>query len=278
VAATPLLTLAEAHRRSQAQLLAALERYIKTSLRVSVRSDRDLQPLVDRWIATVLPTILAYRARSEALARVAYTDSRRIGAPAAAPFELPGSDPIPPDAVAISLRATSLAVLLDDLNRRQLDIVAAVEDASIQAAGAAVRHALNGGRAFMARAVETDPAVVGWYRVTKARPCSFCAVLASRGAVYREDSFEASDPRWIGDGEEKVHDHCACTLAPLYGRAQAIPDASLGYTELWYASLKANEKDVIAGRAREVGQRFSGKDALNSFRRRYEAMYPEVAS
>jgi hypothetical protein len=261
VAATPLLTLAEAHRRSQAQLLAALERYIKTSLRVSVRSDRDLQPLVDRWIATVLPTILAYRARSEALARVAYTDSRRIGAPAAAPFELPGSDPIPPDAVAISLRATSLAVLLDDLNRRQLDIVAAVEDASIQAAGAAVRHALNGGRAFMARAVETD-----------------CAVLASRGAVYREDSFEASDPRWIGDGEEKVHDHCACTLAPLYGRAQAIPDASLGYTELWYASLKANEKDVIAGRAREVGQRFSGKDALNSFRRRYEAMYPEVAS
>lgn len=49
-----------------------------------------------------------------------------------------------------------------------------------------------------------------WRRVTDGKPCGFCAMLASRGPVYRSEA----TARGAGG---RYHDHCGCTVEPHYG-------------------------------------------------------------
>lgn len=228
-----------------------------------------LRALAEDWVQRMLPLVLAYRARSAALAQLSYGQQRSLVV-GDVDFAIPDADDLPIEALVTSLLVTSFDEYAIDRFERGLEHDAALERSATTVAGAAARHALDGGRTVMRNAIDRDRVTVGWYRVTKDGCCSFCAVLASRGAVYRQDSFDDSDPRFMGGGEEKVHDHCACTLAPLFSREQPVADRNLEYQALWYDSIKASEEDVAKGRARRIGQTFSGKDALNAFRRRYE--------
>ncbi len=83
---------------------------------------------------------------------------------------------------------------------------------------AGMRHVSNGGRDAMDEVIRQDKRVVGYVRVTRDNPCFFCAMLASRGPVYEDQSFADSDPRFQGPGDQKVHDGCGCSLVPLYSR------------------------------------------------------------
>ena len=58
-----------------------------------------------------------------------------------------------------------------------------------------------------------DPESVGWRRVSSGG-CSFCRMLASRGAVYRQDTARFAS-----------HALCGCTAAPVF-RGQDGPEAS----------------------------------------------------
>ncbi|MFC8531928.1 hypothetical protein [Nocardia sp. NPDC057227] len=80
----------------------------------------------------------------------------------------------------------------------------------------AARIALDGGRRVVQRAVDLDQEAIGWARVLNASPCYFCALLASRGAVYKADSFASADGRFDGDGIAKTHDKCRCGMRPVY--------------------------------------------------------------
>jgi hypothetical protein len=92
--------------------------------------------------------------------------------------------------------------------------------------GTASRIALDGGRTTTLDTVVTDPVAVGWYRVTDGKPCAFCALLASRGIVYKENSFVTSDVRFTGPGEFKVHNDCGCSVAPAFTRDHQVPSVS----------------------------------------------------
>lgn len=128
--------------------------------------------------------------------------------------------------------------------------------------GTATRIALDGGRTTTVETVKHDPVALGWYRVTDGNPCAFCALLASRpalkhqdgslrrGALYKQDSFEASNAKFDGPGEFKVHDHCGCSMAPMFSQNQELPKTSQLAAEIYQ-------------------QRGSG-DALNAFRREWE--------
>lgn len=129
------------------------------------------------------------------------------------------------------------------------------DESFTEASGAATRHVLTGGRQSLLTLIENDTRAIGWIRVTDGDPCSFCAMLASRGAVYKEDSFSQSDPRFTGPGEFKVHDSCACTMEVVYSRQAAWPGRGDEFYRMW--------RDNIEGR-------FSGKDARNAWRRLYE--------
>lgn len=95
-----------------------------------------------------------------------------------------------------------------------------------QVRGAAVRLSALGGREVV-RSV-ADGKRIGYARVTGYDPCYFCAILASRRAVYEEDSFDESDARFTGWGTVKVHDSCVVGSTQIAG-----PSVEAG-TRRWY--------------------------------------------
>ena len=136
------------------------------------------------------------------------------------------------------------------------------QDASlVEAAGAAMRQVRVGERQTLLRTVAADTRTKGWIRVTDSDPCAFCAMLASRGPVYKKDSASRSDPRFAGPGSAKVHDNCACTLEPVYATDTGWPGRAKEFQKLW--------NDNIRGR-------YSGRDAINAWRRLYEARQREA--
>lgn len=127
---------------------------------------------------------------------------------------------------------------------------------AVKAAGASARLVQLGGRSAAIETVRRDPVAVGYVRVTRGGCCGFCAMLASRGPVYRsKDTFKESDARFVGFGEIKVHDSCQCSFRPVYNRSfSEWPDNNLTFSDLWYASTKG----------------LSGKAAQNAFRHAWE--------
>ena len=120
----------------------------------------------------------------------------------------------------------------------------AKDTALVQASGAAVRQVANGARYATIELVEQDPYTDRFARVTDGNPCAFCAMLASRGAVYltkESASFEA-------------HDHCQCHVIAVHD-AGDIPQLNRDLQRLWNANIQ--------------GQ-FSGEDARLVWRRLYE--------
>jgi hypothetical protein len=90
--------------------------------------------------------------------------------------------------------------------------------------GTATRIALDGGRSTVVDTVKADPVAVGWYRVTDGQPCAFCALIASRGVVFKKDTVDF-----------KTHNDCGCFGAPAFSRNQQLPElnriAAQVYTE-----------------------------------------------
>ncbi len=141
------------------------------------------------------------------------------------------------------------------IERKMLEVNRKVAE---QAAAAAVRHVRNGGRSAEDLAVAKDGVALGWMRVTSPGACYFCAMLASRGPVYKDDSFAASDVRFSGkpgSGDYKVHDSCGCDLRAVYSRdREEWTEEAISFEELWRSSTRGS----------------SGNDAVNAFRRVYE--------
>ncbi|MEI5522533.1 hypothetical protein WB388_18180 [Streptomyces brasiliscabiei] len=137
-----------------------------------------------------------------------------------------------------------------------------MNDAGALAASAADRDALMGGRDLLEAASRADRAVIGWARITAPNPCAFCALLASRGAVYRSEwaasfrgqlgrtgavdrpaGWESWTPeqlaRWeAGRGIQRYHDNCHCTVVPIYSREDWLPEESQAFRELYEESTR----------------------------------------
>ena len=125
--------------------------------------------------------------------------------------------------------------------------------ALVQLTGAATRLAQLGGRSTIDRTVHESKVIVGYRRETRAHSCYFCAMLASRGSVYKsKESATVRDAR--GGGSKRFHDHCHCTTEPLYGHQDEPAHV---------ADLSARWTEVTAGK--------SGDDAVNAWRAAYAA-------
>lgn len=106
--------------------------------------------------------------------------------------------------------------------------------------------ALDGGRDTIRAGIRRDRRVIGYQRVTDGNPCYFCAMLASRGPVYRKDSF----------GNAKVHIGCGCSLEPVYSRDTQWVGQAREYADI-YANVTpgANQTVVAAFRQAYDAQR-----------------------
>lgn len=110
-----------------------------------------------------------------------------------------------------SRRSSRVSVEVTEDNRRDPEVVKVIAD-KVQAV--AERHARMPSREALTDAVESDDdddgPEIGWARVlTGAESCGFCAMLASRGPVYKSKK-SASDAGGV-DGKA-YHDNCDCEV------------------------------------------------------------------
>ncbi|MEU6056977.1 hypothetical protein [Streptomyces sp. NPDC047097] len=123
-----------------------------------------------------------------------------------------------------------------DEGRPAREVDQAREEAHRQAgarqAAAAERLVNNGARSLVWHHAGRDRRVVGYIRLSRSgTPCGWCAMLISRGPVYRSRASAE-----YGDGD-KYHDNCHCTAEPIYSREQyggsPLYDLNRRYEVLW---------------------------------------------
>ena len=126
-----------------------------------------------------------------------------------------------------------------------------------KAQGSVTRMVLDGGRATVLSNVEADGGCIGWARQARSGCCAFCAMLASRGAVYKTRD-RAATKGFVGASESaedrKYHAHCDCQAVPIYSTGQALPPNSGEFKDLWAQSTRG----------------YRAGDKLNAFRRAFE--------
>lgn len=199
-----------------------------------------------RFVLLVAAVVHRYGLASGSLAAQTYT-AERTAAGAGTPFRVALAPLPPPDQIAATVGWATAPVRAEQpdlgLARTQLE-------------GAVDRLVLDVGRRTLTDAVSQDRAAKGWARLTRPGACSFCRLLATRGAVYKSDRTAGRDAsaRFVGEGEFKFHNHCHCYVEPLFTTyeptAQARADLAL-------------YKQVTKG--------LSGVDARNAFRRAVES-------
>ena len=222
--------LTEAHRLAQARLGA-----VTVSQMLTVWPLLDVAALDDtfpQWLRAAVPIIQSNRAASSRLAANYYRIFRTVTLGLdAGTFTPPVAGPASVDAITGALVVTGPATVKRALTRG-LTVDQAAALAQTESARAAMYHSLNGGRDTIVEAVKADPQALGWARAASGEACQFCAMLASRGPVYSEDSagFEA-------------HPGCTCTAEPAYSRDDPWPTGSRDYQRLWNDSQRGLPRD-----------------------------------
>lgn len=147
-----------------------------------------------------------------------------------APTLVPASD-LPVEQIQTALRVTSLVAYRRSLGAG-LEPQQAEQSALVQVSGSIARAVADAARE--AAAESTIASGGRWSRVTNPGACSFCRMLAGRGAIYRSETNFAS------------HDHCGCSLISEFGVSGPVPyvpsaknisDADRARVRAW---LKAN--------------------------------------
>ncbi len=138
-------------------------------------------------------------------------------------------------------------VTIKTARRKGATVAKAAETGFVSSAGAVKRLVLSGGRETLMETAAADPAAHGVARATDGDPCHFCAMLASRGAVFVSEASAAFKP----------HDACGCVPEIAYGGSSVYTPPGRGqeFADLWASSTKG----------------LSGKAARNAFRRAYDA-------
>lgn len=204
------------------------------------------------WLSANVNLIKRYRARSQAIALRYYQRARGMDAGASLP-ELPPIHQASDETLVKNLLDRSAGVY-KKARLSGLDELEAEERARAATEASGTRLVLNGGRKAVNETGKSDRDAIGWMRVSDGNPCpEFCAVMVSRGAVYRsrKTAGENANDRFVGAGMFKFHDNCGCTVAPVFTRSEFMSPEASRLRKLW--------DETTAG--------LSGADARNEFRR-----------
>lgn len=227
---------------------------------------RSLQGLVALWRAVdpadLKNTIGVFTEAATLLAANGFEDSATVAARYITQFRAAegasGTLALPraqrPDRIAIAadLRGAALKGIIDG-RRAGLSTPGAARAGLARVTGALAKQVLTGGWMTILNAVQQDPEVTGWTRVTSGDPCAFCRMLASRGQVYKSEK----------SADFEAHGSCACTPEPVYSGPQ-LADAPTRQARVFRV-----EYATAQTWAKESGTLSSGtsNDALNNYRR-----------
>lgn len=227
--------LTDAHRQAQARLRNRM-----------LLGLRPLWPLLEwpgldqsfpTWFRAVAPIVLDHRLDSVAVAATYLRGFREAE-------EVPGRLHVVPapelelQTLEMVLRLSSVVAartfaraggltggLVDQvMPSRRITAAQAMKRAEVRAIGAAGRLVLAGGRETVTETALQDDEVVGVARATDGSPCAFCAMLATRGPVYKRRTVGGSDRAFVGTRSRiKVHDHCGCQPEEVFRRSAWTP-------------------------------------------------------
>jgi hypothetical protein len=229
--------LTDAHRRAQSRLAAQVAAQVAAGWRLL--DPEDLDRTVDGWLRVMVPLVTAQASVSARLA-ARYLEAFRQAEIGVGGFSPVVASPPPPAAITTSLTVVG-PVAVKQAMVRAVPLARAVQVAMAAVAGEAVRHTLAGGRSTVLESVAADRRAQGWARAPSGSPCAFCAMLASRGPVYREES-----------ADFEAHGGCQCTAEPVYDQDRySWPSGASEFRRQW--------DEVTAG--------LGGDDAVNAFRR-----------
>lgn len=219
---------------------------------------RDLLPLWSMWTAAdpdsyrtfvaVAASLVVGGHDQSTVAAAAYWERFRVAENASGTVGAMRVDPPERARIAAALRATGLDATLRGI-KAGFSPQAAQQNALVDVSGSVGRMVLRGGNDTLVASVDLDGTAVGWARVTSGSPCAFCAMLASRGPVFKTDR----GARFV------AHDHDSCTVEPHYDGAE-WPGRAREFRAQWRQAQR---------QAREAGEldRGTANDALNAFRR-----------
>ena len=133
----------------------------------------------------------------------------------------------------------------------------AIDTMAVNLTGSSATLVLEGGRETVRNATDTDEAAIGWLRVPDADPCSWCSMLASRGAAYRDASTagRGKSDAFVGEGLFKWHDHCGCNAVPVFSADDPRLRAADDLYDQWLRETQGH----------------SGKNAVAAWRRYWES-------
>lgn len=232
------LALAAQQRHLQLAVRASLLRKLVPTWRI-MNSER-LDQTLPVWLAAAIPLVQDARRTSAGVAALHLRQVRAdAGVDGTVPLQFASVAPV--DQLMASLTATSIATVRAAFGNGQ-NVTQAMNSGFVASAGAATRIALQGGRDTIIDTVQADDKAIGWERVTSGDPCAFCALLASRGGVYRGEA----------SADFEAHDHCSCSAEPIYGGSLAPTGKAAEWDQLY--------QDQAAG----------SSDQLLDFRRAYE--------
>lgn len=206
VAGASSLTIAASARAVQLAIRARLMKDVLTLW--PVLDAKRLDETFPGWLRAMILLVTNYHGQSSQAAAAFYRQARRQALDVTTPGSVVRLAPDPsPEWLTRALGYAAPGMLTRE--------AAQPGTALSTTLGTASRIALDGGRTTVLGTVKHDPRAVGYYRVTDGHPCAFCALLASRGVVYKKDTagFQA-------------HNDCGCSGAPAFSRSQEIPEIS----------------------------------------------------
>lgn len=235
--ATPSQAASDTHRRAQTGLSLVAVRAIQHAF-ASLDLHR-LKATLPEFTQGIAAIVRHYAPASSVLAIEHYTE-QRLAAGISGSFR-----PLPGDPVPLSQIASNVQWATKPLWGPNPDIQAATTNLE----GAVARLVQDVGRNTTIDNAENDHLALGWAREAREDACWFCAMLATRGAVYSSAEaagrVKASDPvdkggLGIPDAKgfvNRYHDHCHCSVVPVFNTFEKQAHVR-EWTALWNSSTR----------------------------------------
>lgn len=169
-----------------------------------------LEESVPTWIEAVRALIEQYGAASSSLS-ADYYEAERIAAAVTGRFTVPLAESPPDEQVDNSLRWATKDIWERDpddpatTEAQQQPLEVRLQQAEKKAEAVAQKLVADQGRGTVQEAVRQDRQATAWARAAALGACSFCKLLASRGAVYKQDT-----------AKFRSHDGCHCGVVPVF--------------------------------------------------------------
>lgn len=197
---------ADRYRAAQLGLTRLLVRDVRGLRRLIIPSR--LQASVPDWIAAVQAVVDQYARTSAALGAEFY-EAQRDAAGVTGAFTVPVADPPSEAQTESGLRwatkdvwerdpESSTPAQLEPLDTR-------LEQAEKKAEQVTQKLVADTGRATVIGAVRQDRQATAWARSAALGACAFCKLIASRGAVFAQDTVHF-----------QAHDGCHCGAIPVF--------------------------------------------------------------